>query len=226
MHGRRVFCGSEKVLTEPIVTMATMSSAYKDQTGGLGKMVGEDQQMRSAPGSSIINPWPRPGLPRSRYGRPDMEEQQKQGIIQSTSRQGGRQSSIFNPKGFTLIEVIIFIVVAGVIASAIFIPFLTGLKESMTPEKVATATYLAQYKMEFFTKNSYTDLNATLLTDYTPADISGYQWQWQISYVDKNLENEDFTTDTGYKLISVKVKDPDNREIELQTVVTKRPADE
>jgi hypothetical protein len=47
--------------------------------------------------SSIINPWPRPGLPRSSYGRPDMEQQQKQGIIQSTSRQGGQQSSIQDP---------------------------------------------------------------------------------------------------------------------------------
>jgi prepilin-type N-terminal cleavage/methylation domain-containing protein len=137
-----------------------------------------------------------------------------------------QQSSIVNPKGFTLIEVIVFIVVAGVIASGIFIPFLTGLKGSMTPEKVATATYLAQQRMEFFTKNSYdsTNLSPTTLTSYTSAGISGYQWQWQISYVDDNLANS--PSDLGYKLILVRVTDPDNEVVQLQTVVTKRPADE
>jgi hypothetical protein len=34
---------------------------------------------------------PGPGLPRNSYGKPDMEEQQKQGIIRSRSRQGGRK---------------------------------------------------------------------------------------------------------------------------------------
>jgi prepilin-type N-terminal cleavage/methylation domain-containing protein len=220
--------------------------------------------------SSISNSWPRPGLPRSSYGRPDMEERQKQGIIQSTSRsprrrlraggQGGHQSSIpgldlahpnpvvndqpwrsnrgmskpnacraragVNHEGFTLVEVIICIVVAGVITSAIFIPFLTSLKGSMTPEKVATATYLAQQRTEFFTKNSYDSgqLSPTPLTSYISAEISGYQWQWQISYVDEDLANS--PSDVGYKLILVRVKDPDNEAVDLQTVVTKRPADE
>jgi len=136
------------------------------------------------------------------------------------------QSSIINPKGFTLIEVIIFIVVAGIIAAGIFIPFMTSLKGSMIPEKVATATYLAQQRMEFFTNNSYesAQLNPIALTSYTSAGISGYQWQWQISYVDEDLENS--PSDLGYKLILVRVKDPDNEAVELQTVVTKRPADE
>ena len=165
-----------------------------------------------------------------------MEERQKQGIIQSTSRsprrrlraggQGGHQSSIVNHEGFTLVEVIICIVVAGVITSAIFIPFLTSLKGSMTPEKVATATYLAQQRTEFFTKNSYDSgqLSPTPLTSYISAEISGYQWQWQISYVDEDLANS--PSDVGYKLILVRVKDPDNEAVDLQTVVTKRPADE
>ena len=127
-------------------------------------------------------------------------------------------------KGFTLIEVIIFIVIAGVIASTIFIPFMTSLKGSMFPQKVATATYLAQQRMEFFTKNSYdsAQLSFTPLTSYTSGSISGYQWQWQISYVDEDLA--DSPDDVGYKLILVRVKDPDNQEIELQTLVTRRPA--
>jgi len=96
----------------------------------------------------------------------------------------------------------------------------------MTPEKVATATYLAQQRMEFFTKNSYESeqLNPIALTSYTSAGISGYQWQWEISYVDEGLANS--PGDVGYKLILVRVKDPDNEAVELQTVVTMRPGDE
>lgn len=135
-----------------------------------------------------------------------------------------RQSSIVNPKGFTLVEVIIFIVVAGIVASTIFIPLMTGLKGSMFPEKVATATCLAQYKMEEFV--AYDSSPVTPLTDYTSADISGYQWQWNISYVDGNLENPQYEEDTKYKLILVRIKDADNEVVELRTVVTRRPADE
>ena len=132
-------------------------------------------------------------------------------------------------RGFTLIEVIIFIVVAGVLASGIFIPFLTSLKGSMTPDKVATATYLAQQRMEESTKNAYgdSDLNPIPLTSYTqvdPTNFPNYYWQWQISYVDENLA--DSPSDVGYKLILVRVKDPDNEVVELQTVVIERPADE
>ena len=135
-----------------------------------------------------------------------------------------RQAPSVNPKGFTLVEVIIFVVVAGVIASTIFIPLMTGLKGSMFPEKVATATCLAQYKMEEFV--AYDSSPVTPLTDYTSADISGYQWQWNISYVDGNLENPQYEEDTKYKLILVRIKDADNEGVELRTVVTRRPADE
>jgi len=174
-----------------------MSSAYKGQPEELGEMVAEDQQMCSEPKSSIIN----------------------------------HQSSIINRDGFTLIEIIIFIVIVGIILPVILVPFTTSIKESLTPEKVAKATCLAQYKMEELTKNIYdnSNLDPIELTTYArvdPTDFPGYYWQWQISYVDEDFLNEDFITDREYKLILVKVKDTDGREIELQTVVTRRPADE
>ena len=126
-------------------------------------------------------------------------------------------------RGFTLIEVIIFIVIVGIILPVILVPFATSINESLTPEKVAKANYLAQYKMEEFTKNAYDLLASAPLTSYTSAAISGYQWQWQVSYVDEDLQNGDFVTDRGYKLILVRVKDPDDRETELQTVFARRP---
>lgn len=142
-----------------------------------------------------------------------------------------RVSSIVNHEGFTLIEIIIFIVIAGIILPVILVPFVTSIKESLTPDKVAKATCLAQYKMEEFTKDAYnnSNLDPISLTSYTqvdPTDFSDYQWQWQIFYVDEDLDPTNPPDDAGYKLILVRVQDPDGREIELKTVVTRRPADE
>jgi len=126
-------------------------------------------------------------------------------------------------RGFTLIEVIIFLVVAGVIASAIFIPFLTSLKRGMTPEKVTTASYLAQAKMEELTKYTYNDsnLDPLPLTAYVQVDATrfpDYDWQWEIKYVDESLS--DSACDVGYKQILVRVRDPDGESFEVISIVT------
>ena len=145
-------------------------------------------------------------------------------IINRQSSIVNHQSSIVNHKGFTLIEIIIFIVIAGIILPVILVPFATSVKESLTPEKIAKATYLAQYKMEELTKNKY-DSVTTETQPYT--DITGfsnYQWLWDVAWIDDTLNSS--ASDVGYKLILVKVKDPDNSEIELQTMITRRPADE
>jgi prepilin-type N-terminal cleavage/methylation domain-containing protein len=126
-------------------------------------------------------------------------------------------------QGFTLIEVIIFIVVVGVLASGIFIPFLTGLKGGMTPENIITASYLGQAKMEELTK--YTYINSNLaplpLTAYAQVDATyfpNYQWQWEIKYLDENTT--DSPCDVGYKQILVRVRDPDGGEFEVTSIVT------
>ncbi len=126
-------------------------------------------------------------------------------------------------QGFTLIEVIIFIVVVGVLASGIFIPFLTGLKGGMTPENIITASYLGQAKMEELTK--YTYINSNLaplpLTAYAQVDATyfpNYQWQWEIKYIDEN--STDSPCDVGYKQILVRVRDPDGGEFEVTSIVT------
>jgi len=126
-------------------------------------------------------------------------------------------------RGFTLIEVIIFIVVAGVLASGIFIPFLTTLKGSMAPEKVVTASYLGQSKMEELTKYTYSNsnLDPLSLTAYVQVDATyfpNYQWQWEIKYIDENLT--DSPCNLGYKQILVKVRDPDGQEFEVISIVT------
>jgi Tfp pilus assembly protein PilE len=131
-------------------------------------------------------------------------------------------------KGFTLIEIIILIVMAGIIIPVIVVPFATGIRGSNKPEMVTTAMYLAHYKMEEFMKYRYLNsaLNPTAMTSY--ADISGfsgYQWQWEIYYVEDSSFNVvgdgiQATNHRGYKRILVRVKDPMTDTYEIYSVVT------
>ncbi len=126
-------------------------------------------------------------------------------------------------KGFTLIEIIILIVMAGVLLPAIIVPFATGIKNSGKPEMVTTAMYLAHQKMEEFIKYNYCNaaLNPTALTAYAATPIAGYDWQWEIMYVDSNFANPDLVTDSGYKRILVRVRDPMLIIYEIYSVVTR-----
>ena len=126
-------------------------------------------------------------------------------------------------RGFTLIEIIILIVLAGILLPAIVVPFVTGVQESGKPEMVNTAMFLGHQKMEEFMKFHYSDpaLNPTPLTPYVNTDIPNYQWQWRIVYVDSNFSISG--TDQGYKGIIVRVRDPENDTYELYAVVTDFP---
>jgi general secretion pathway protein I len=131
-----------------------------------------------------------------------------------------------NNKGFTLIEIIILIVIAGILLPAIIIPFVTAVKGSGKPEMATTAMFLSQEKIEEFTINEYLEspLNPISLTSYADiAGFSGYQWQWEILYVDSyfNVVGDGIqpSNHRGYKRILVRVKDPQNDTYEVYSVV-------
>jgi len=133
-------------------------------------------------------------------------------------------------KGFTLIEIIILIVMAGILLPAIIVPFVSAVKGSGKPEMVNTAMYLGHQKMEEFMKFQYTDaaLNPTALTSYAAiTGFSGYEWQWERLYVDSNFnvvgDGIQAVNHRGYKRILVRVKDPMNDTYEIYSVVTYFP---
>jgi len=134
------------------------------------------------------------------------------------------QSALGN-KGFTLIEIIILIVLAGILLPAIIVPFASSVKGSGKPEMVATAMYLAHQKMEEFMKYDYSNptLNPTALTPYVNTDNPNYQWQWEIFYVDSDFLNPDLVTNRWYKRILVRVKDLENDTYEIYAVATRFP---
>jgi len=132
-------------------------------------------------------------------------------------------SSGIKTKGFTLIEIIILIVMAGILLPTIIVPFVAGVKASGKPEMVNTAMYLGHQKMEELMKYQYGNsaLNPTGLTSYAATGISGYDWQWEIALVDSNFNTSG--SDVGYKRILARVRDPMNDTYEIYSVVTNFP---
>jgi type II secretory pathway pseudopilin PulG len=131
-----------------------------------------------------------------------------------------RQSAMGN-KGFTLIEIIVLIVLAGIIIPVIVIPFATGIRGSGKPEMATTAMYLAHQKMEELMKFNYCQApNLTPGTYTLPAPpIAGYTWQWVISYVTNTFAASG--SDVGYKMITVTVTDPQGSTYNVYSVVTR-----
>ena len=133
-----------------------------------------------------------------------------------------RSRYFMNKKGFTLIEIIVLIVMAGIIIPAIVVPFATGIRGSKKPEMVTTAMYLAHQKMEELMKFNY--CRAPDLTPGTyilPAPpIANYSWQWVISYVDNDLSTLVASPGVGYKRIIVRVTDPESNTYEIYAVAT------
>jgi type II secretory pathway pseudopilin PulG len=128
-----------------------------------------------------------------------------------------------NNKGFTLIEIIVLIVMAGILLPAIIVPFATGIKGSGKPEMVTTAMYLGHQKIEELMKFDYSrapDLTPGTYTLPAPP-ISGYTWQWVISYVNNSFGASG--SDVGYKMIQVTVTDPQSSTYNVYSVVTNFP---
>ena len=125
--------------------------------------------------------------------------------------------------GFTLIEIIVMIVIAGILLPVIVAPFLVSVKDSGKPEMVNIAMYLAHRRMEEFMKFQYGDatLNPIALTPYAGTGVTGYDWQWEIVLVNNNFSTSG--TDVGYKRILVRVRDPENDTYEIYSVVAKFP---
>ena len=128
-----------------------------------------------------------------------------------------------NKRGFTLIEIIVLIVMAGILIPTIVVPFATGIRGSGKPEVVTTAMYLAHQKMEELMKFDYSrapELNPGTYTLPAPP-IAGYPWQWVISYVNNNFAASG--SDVGYKMIQVTVTDPQSSTYTVYAVVTNFP---
>lgn len=69
-----------------------------------------------------------------------------------------KQSSLTASDGFTLIEVIVFLVVAGIVLPLVIAPFVTAINRSGDPQVVITANFLASQKYESLVGAGYVNL--------------------------------------------------------------------
>ena len=130
--------------------------------------------------------------------------------------------SAIGDRGFTLIEIIVLIVMAGILLPAIIVPFATGVKGSGKPEMVTRAMYLAQQRMEELMKFNYANAALTPrgFTAFSTGDPN-YPGQDEIVYVNINLGTP--SGDVGYKRICVRVTDPEGTTYDVYAVVTNFP---
>jgi prepilin-type N-terminal cleavage/methylation domain-containing protein len=116
-----------------------------------------------------------------------------------------RQRDRSSDKGFTLIEVVLFIVLVGIVMSTVMAPFLGSVFQMENPEIVAGAAFLAKEKIEQLQPVSYNSIGnearASLGGNY-----AAYERQVQIQLVDANMAISG--TDLGYKRVTVTVYHP------------------
>jgi len=133
-------------------------------------------------------------------------------------------------KGFTLIELIIFIVVGAIILPASFVAFTTAMKYFSRPDYYVKARFIAEQKMEEITKDVFdTVMNINLPYSSVPG-YTDYQWKWTICNTGSSeislgcSASHTVTTDfIYYKRIEVTILMPDNSTYDVYTLITKRP---
>ncbi len=143
----------------------------------------------------------------------------------------GRPNSelLVGNRGFTLIEIIVLVVLAGIVIPVIVVPFATGIRGSGKPEVVTTAMYLAHQRMEELMKYVYGNgaLGITGVGTFVPfaTGVPNYSGDNEIVYVpDTNLNAAgQIAPDTNYKRIHVRVTDPDGTTYHVYSVVTNFP---
>jgi type II secretory pathway pseudopilin PulG len=127
-----------------------------------------------------------------------------------------------NKKGFTLIEIIVLIVMAGILIPVIVVPFATGIRGSGKPEVVTTAMYFAHMRMEQLMKYNYCNaaLNVTGgFVAFTTGGEPNYTGQNNIAYVNNTFAAS--ASDVGYKTIQVTVTDLQGSTYNVYSVVTR-----
>jgi len=67
-------------------------------------------------------------------------------------------AKVVNGSGFTLLELIVFIVVAGIFIPMAYIAFMAVTRASMNPEGIVLARFLAETKMEDLTGMTYSSI--------------------------------------------------------------------
>lgn len=132
-------------------------------------------------------------------------------------------------KGFTLIELITFIIIGGIILPASMVAFTGALGNFSTPDYQVKARFYAEQKMEEVTSKSFNDLTCLAGTPNTSTytdSPGGYARICSISYVQYDSGTSSIVDSAGttrYKKIRISVTPSGSTTYEVSTIVTERP---
>jgi hypothetical protein len=132
-------------------------------------------------------------------------------------------------KGLTLIELIVFIVVAGIFVPMAYIAFSAATKRGTDPELMVRTRFAVEAKMESLTSNSF-----AVLTTLFPSNQYTSEWGpdtgfngipvfWGLTYVNSDALGGSAGAATNYIRIKVYTFNPP---YDVSTLVTRRTSDE
>lgn len=132
--------------------------------------------------------------------------------------------------GFTLIELIIFIVIGAIVLPASFIAFSTAMKHFSRPDHYIKARFYAEQKMEELTSNTYSSIGVTPVVAVEAIPEAGFQQRsWNICHVLSSAPDQCASSDPtnelnyNYKKIVVSVSMSGGSVYDVATLITKRP---
>jgi len=123
-------------------------------------------------------------------------------------------------KGFSLMEIVIFIILAALVIPIFYLTTQPVIKDMMTPTTYIKARFVAERKMEELMAYRFTDSTTmdpglhgpTYVTDaangdtFFPAtDYAGYQWQYAINYLDCTGSGSHCGGEVGYTGMSLTI---------------------
>lgn len=133
----------------------------------------------------------------------------------------------FNHKGFTLIELIIFIIIGAIFIPASLVAFTTVMNDLLVPDYQVKARFYAEQKMEELTSKPFTDSSLDVRAkDSEPYPLYGttnYRMTWEIQLLNPDTNPLETGSDPNYKKISIYVVAPDSRQYAVSTIITRRP---
>ena len=117
-------------------------------------------------------------------------------------------------KGFTLMETVIFIILAAIVIPIFYLTTQPVIKDMMAPAVYVRARFAAERKMEELMAYRFTDtptMNVgsvgpsavTADANFPAGEYAGYQWQWAINYLDCNSGGSGCAGYTGASLVTV-----------------------
>jgi Tfp pilus assembly protein PilE len=121
-------------------------------------------------------------------------------------------------QGFTLIEIMIFIVLAGILLPTLMGPFVNAILRSERPEVAATAVHLAMERLEGLYGEEYDDI-----ADESRASVGGNfsAYERQVAVTEVRADNFAQTQgNSGYKRIDVTVYHSQIGSVSVTTLVT------